>query len=96
MADLGEALRVRLQEAGFAILNDTPLPVVCFTHPRIDEGRVRGLDVLQRVLRGGRVWISHVRLSGRFALRACVTSFLARGEDLDVLVEEVRAALAAV
>ena len=93
---LGRALRARLASAGFTLLNESPLPVVCFTHPRIDANEVRGLDVLDRVLRGGRAWISHVKLGGRFALRACVTSYLAVEADLDVLVDELRAALEAV
>ncbi len=93
VAALGHELRARLTQAGFTLLNDSELPVVCFTHPRIDAGEVRGLDILDRVLRSGRAWISHVSLSGRFALRACVTSYLANEADLDCLVEEVRAAL---
>ncbi len=45
---------------GFTLLNDSELPVICFTHPRIEANVVRGLDVLDRVLRGGRAWISYV------------------------------------
>jgi len=95
MAALGEELRARLEEAGFILLNDSPLPVVCFTHGRIDSGAVRGLIVLDRVLRRGRVWISHLKLDGRFALRACITSYRAESRDVAFLVEEVKEVLAA-
>jgi glutamate/tyrosine decarboxylase-like PLP-dependent enzyme len=94
MAAVGEALRQRLREGGWRIINETPLPVVCFTHERIESGAVRGVDLLDRVLRRGRVWLSHVKLDGRFALRACITSFLAGDEDVQLLVEELRSALA--
>jgi len=93
MAAVGEALRERLRKGGWRLVNETPLPVVCFTHERIESGAVRGVELLDRVLRRGRVWISHVKLDGRFAFRACITSFLATDEDAEFLVEELRSAM---
>jgi glutamate/tyrosine decarboxylase-like PLP-dependent enzyme len=93
-ADLGDHLRLRLDEAGWTHVSRTPLPVCCVTHPRIEAGERAMDDVLSAVLARGRVWISKVTLAGRGALRACVTSRLATREDMDVLVEELEAGLA--
>ena len=50
---------------------------------------------LEHVLERARVWISKVRLGSTEALRACITSRLATEEDVDVLVEEMDLAVAA-
>lgn len=92
-AAMGDRLRERLIGAGWAVVNDTPLPTVCFTHPEIRSGRVTTRKILGRIYRRGRVWISDVTLGGRErVLRATVTSFLTRPEDVETLVEEVERA----
>jgi glutamate/tyrosine decarboxylase-like PLP-dependent enzyme len=87
MAALGELLRARLREEGWALANATPLPVVCATPPGPPE---RVGTVVAEVQRRGRAWVSEVRLAGRVrAVRACVTSFRTSEEDVGVLVEEL-------
>jgi hypothetical protein len=39
LSGLGELLREHLRRAGWRIVNRTPLPVVCFSHPRLEEGK---------------------------------------------------------
>jgi glutamate/tyrosine decarboxylase-like PLP-dependent enzyme len=89
MARLGDGLRHRLEAEGFPVVNRTPLPVVCF-----QDGRHRDGDSLEHlraiadaVVGSGEAWISTTLLGGRVpALRACITSFRTREEDLDALV----------
>lgn len=93
-AEMGAELRQRLSRRGWEVVNDTPLPVVCFTHPEIRAGRVTTTKLLRTVYARGRVWISDVVLGGRErVLRACVTSYLTQPDDVDVLVEEVEVAM---
>jgi len=93
-AAMGDALREKLAAAGWRVVNATPLPVVCFTHPEIAAGRVTAGKVVQRVVRSGRAWVSPVRLARRPpCIRACVTSFRTTEADLDLLVAELGAAL---
>jgi glutamate/tyrosine decarboxylase-like PLP-dependent enzyme len=93
-AAMGEALRVRLREAGWQVVNDTPLPVVCFTHPDITAGRVAAAAVRDAIYARGEAWISVARLAdGPPVLRACITSYQTTAADLDVLVAELAAAL---
>lgn len=95
-ARMGDRIREALRDAGWTVANDTPLPVVCFTHPRIRSGEATTGGVLDEIYDRGRVWISAVRpADGESLLRACVTSFRTDGSDVRCLVEELEAALAA-
>jgi aromatic-L-amino-acid/L-tryptophan decarboxylase len=94
--DMGNQLRKRLQDAGWRIVNDTPLPVVCFTHDRLEHGELSPPDLLGRIYELGDVWISAVRLPRAHALRACITSFRTEPADLDRLMQTLASALARV
>ena len=89
-AHVGDMIRERLVSAGWRIVNDTPLPVICFTGPALESGHLSAAEVVAKVQAKG-VWISEVCLSGRDpSLRACVTSFRAEREDIDALMAALR------
>jgi len=89
---MGDELRSLLAQRGWQVVNDTPLPTICFIDP---ERELDYADVMRRIVEDGRVWISTTRLAkGRPVLRACITSFRTNREDLVALLdvlEEVRA-----
>lgn len=94
-AAMGDHLRARLADAGWLLVNATPLPVVCFTHPAIRAGGRTTRDVLDVVYARGHAWISDVLLGGRErVLRACITSYRTMPNDVDVLMAELEHALA--
>jgi glutamate/tyrosine decarboxylase-like PLP-dependent enzyme len=94
-ADTADLLRQRLRDAGWHIVNDCALPLVCFSHPAIDGGSLTTQQVMERVLARGRCWISHVTLAGGVtALRACITSFESNADDIDVLLTDLTEAVA--
>jgi glutamate/tyrosine decarboxylase-like PLP-dependent enzyme len=98
---MGDLLRDELRGSGWTMLNQTPLPVVCFTDNASGDGDAADaarLDAIRaRVVAGGRAWLSTTRLTGIGpVLRACVTSFETQPEDVRVLVdalEEARSGL---
>ncbi len=94
-AAMGALLRTKLREAGWTLVADTPLPVVCFTHPDIESGRISIDDVITRVYENRQTWISPVILGGerKRALRACITSYETEPRDLDALLSELLRAL---
>jgi glutamate/tyrosine decarboxylase-like PLP-dependent enzyme len=93
MADLGDALRARLREAGWQAVNETPLPVVCATHADLQGAKESVGAAVREVQRRGRAWVSEVVLAGnRRAVRMCITSFRTTEADLDTVVEELERA----
>ena len=90
---VAERLRALLRARGFTVLNDTPLPLVCFSHPRLQDVAAHE-RVATRLRLDQKAWISRVLLAGRTpALRACITSYETAPEDMDTLVQAVEAAL---
>ncbi|HWW61644.1 MAG TPA: hypothetical protein VN181_09770, partial [Thermoanaerobaculia bacterium] len=82
-------LRSRIEQTAWTLTNDSPLAVVCFTHPSIateEACRARADAIVGR----GRCWISPLIREGRVpALRACITNFATTKEDVDVLIDEL-------
>jgi aromatic-L-amino-acid decarboxylase len=91
--ELGDYLRARLRQDGWRIVNETPLPVVCFT-PGEHDASERLESIARRIERSGVAWISVAKLAGRAALRACITSYRSTEDDLDLLCAELAAARA--
>ncbi len=93
-AAIADTLREGLVVAGWRVVNDTPLPTVCFTNERIQAERPSASEVVERVNESGQAWISEVILPviGP-ALRATITSYRTTEADLEVLLRELDRAL---
>ncbi len=81
--ELAWRLRDALRGDGWVLMNDTPLPVVCFT----DESITRPAQVARAVNQSGEARIFPVRLGTRIVLRACVTNYATSAEDIDLLIK---------
>jgi aromatic-L-amino-acid/L-tryptophan decarboxylase len=78
-----------------ALLAPVPLSAVCFRY------RARGdadsdcdalnQEILQRVVRRGKVFLSNATIHGRFALRACIVNHRTTPDDIEQVVSEVLA-----
>jgi glutamate/tyrosine decarboxylase-like PLP-dependent enzyme len=89
-AQMGDYLRERLRQLGWEVVNETMLPVVCFTHPDIRQGLLSTREILQTIYERGHVWISDVVLGKQErVLRACITSFHTTESDIECLLEEI-------
>ena len=92
--EMGDYLRSRLVKEGWKILNDTPLPVVCFTHSKIRSLKNGESAIVEEVKRMEAAWISKTTLAGGVpALRASITNYNTTPADIDVLVDGVQQAL---
>jgi aromatic-L-amino-acid/L-tryptophan decarboxylase len=91
---LGDRLRVRLREAGWEVVNRTPLPVVCFV-PDAPADAAELARIAGAVEASGDAWISVAELAGRPALRACITSYRTTETDLDALCDSLERARSA-
>jgi glutamate/tyrosine decarboxylase-like PLP-dependent enzyme len=94
---LGDHLRSALASRGWRVVNDTPLPLVCFVDDAPHGRSGRFLDAMARAAAASvSAWISVTRISntGR-VLRACITNPTTTRADVDALVDALDAARAA-
>jgi glutamate/tyrosine decarboxylase-like PLP-dependent enzyme len=92
---MGDLLRQRLAESGWTILNETPLPVVCFTAAayRTEKLGEHLQAILSELLASGEAWISSTVLAGtQPALRACITNYRTQPEDVEALIRSLDSA----
>ncbi|MCU0339733.1 MAG: pyridoxal-dependent decarboxylase [Spirosomaceae bacterium] len=90
---MGERFRQKISEAGWQVVNDTPLPVVNFTHPALMEKGLTVDGVLAQLYAEHEVWISSVTLRGQKVFRMCITNFKTTEADVDFLVERLKSLL---
>lgn len=81
---LADRLRDGLRRDGWRIVNDTRLPIVGFVPAKGGDEMVKRVEAA--VVGSGAAWISSVRVASRLVLRACVTSFETREDDVDALL----------
>jgi aromatic-L-amino-acid/L-tryptophan decarboxylase len=84
------------REALLERLADVQTSAVCFRWVGGEPAHadVHNADLLDRVNRRGRVYVSNATVRGRFALRACITNHRTRDEDVEAVVAEVLAVAA--
>jgi glutamate/tyrosine decarboxylase-like PLP-dependent enzyme len=83
-AHLGNVLREALAATGWKIVNDTPLPLVCFTREGLDAA-----NFLAALHRRQIAWMSEARVHGAPVLRACITNFRTTEADIHQIVDEM-------
>jgi glutamate/tyrosine decarboxylase-like PLP-dependent enzyme len=83
-ARMGNRLRELLAASNWTIVNDTPLPVVCFTRNRLDLPSFLEASRARQI-----AWISEARLGNASVLRACITSFKTTEDDIEQVVEQI-------
>lgn len=95
MMSMGENVRANLRKNGWKIVNETPLPVVCFSDVKDggEKDSARLESIAAAVVKRGKSWISFTKLAGRIpVLRACVTNYRTGPDDLATLAGELNAA----
>jgi glutamate/tyrosine decarboxylase-like PLP-dependent enzyme len=95
---LAEHLASRVREVPDLELSAAPsLSIVCFRYAppdlRGDDNRLNTLNrrLVTAIQRGGRAFLAGTMLGDRFVLRACIINPRSTREDIDLLVELVRA-----
>ena len=98
--DLAHAQRLAAdirKHSELELLAPVELSAVCFRYNRMRGESERELnrvnaEILNRVVRRGRVYLSNASLSGRFCLRACIVNHRTTDADVDAIAPEVLSA----
>lgn len=81
---MGNVLRDALKASGWSIMNDTPLPLICFARNGLDTTK------LATALRDQQIaWMSETQIAGTPVMRACITSFRTAEADIHWVVNEM-------
>jgi aromatic-L-amino-acid decarboxylase len=85
---MGKLLRSRLIEKDWKLVNQTPLPLICFTDGASEWSLSTCQKIADTVVASGKAWISTVQLGKqkRPALRACITNYLTESDHIDALI----------
>ncbi len=84
-------------EPQLELLAPVELSAVCFRHRGtvgLGEKEINAFntELLKRIVRRGRVYLSNASLHGKFCLRACIVNHRTKDADIDAIVPEVIAA----
>jgi len=88
---LADAIR---REPALELVATGDLSAVCFRHrgtqgiPQEDRNRFNA-ELLKRVTRRGKIYLSNASLRGKFCLRACIVNHRTTDADVDAIVPEV-------
>ncbi|MGH9466521.1 MAG: pyridoxal phosphate-dependent decarboxylase family protein [Terriglobales bacterium] len=91
---MGHLLREEATAAGWRIVNETPLPLVCLAAPGPDGDTPRVVEPIARAaVASGQVWVSVAALPrGRAAIRCCITNYRTGPQDVAALVQSLNQA----
>ncbi|MGH9485522.1 MAG: hypothetical protein ACRD1F_10735, partial [Terriglobales bacterium] len=91
---IADLLRHSAPAAGFRIVNDTPLPLVCLAPDRPDGDTPAVIDpIVRAAVDSGEVWVSAAALpQGRSAIRCCITSYRTQPGDVAALLNCLKCA----
>ncbi|WP_106767572.1 pyridoxal phosphate-dependent decarboxylase family protein [Paenibacillus faecalis] len=94
--EMGNLLRRELGRSNWKVVNDTVLPVICFTDPDIQSKSQSHFTsyICQEVLRSGQAWISVYEINKVSVLRACITNYDTTEDDILVLIQLLNGARA--
>jgi glutamate/tyrosine decarboxylase-like PLP-dependent enzyme len=86
--EMGDLLRSRLIKENWSVVNQTPLPLVCFASRASEWTPSICQNIADAVVASGKAWISTVQLGKqkRPALRACITNYLTESNHIDALI----------
>lgn len=88
-ANMGDLLRKKLIGNGWMIINNTGLPVVCFTDKKYASDTNFTKVVLERIYKKSKSWLSVYPVRNVNAFRACISNYNTTEDDLDELVSEL-------
>lgn len=86
---IGNQLRNGLVKSGWAVKNNTGLPIVCFTDAASGAEGTFAKEILDNIISKGKAWLSIYPINGVPTIRACITNYNTKEKDIDELIKEL-------
>ena len=87
--EMAHYLRRELKLNDWEISNNTPLPIVCFTHKNLKGSDDKVNGIVDRIVESGMAWCSAYSVNGDLSIRACITNYATTTIEIDEFVELV-------
>jgi glutamate/tyrosine decarboxylase-like PLP-dependent enzyme len=84
--ETGNYLKQKLADNNWTVLNNTSLPVACFTDLSEKYPQEFANKLCDDVLKSGKAWISVYPVNGVPCLRACITNYATTQKEIDDLI----------
>lgn len=88
-SEVGDLLRHRLIANSWKIMNNTPLPVICFSDEKYESDPNFSQSILNKILSAKKSWISVYPIKGIPSFRACITNYNTSEKEIDELIQEL-------
>jgi len=86
---MGEILKQKLVNNNWSIINNTPLPIICFTDKSAQNDNNFTNTISKNIIDSGKSWISVYPINDLMTIRACVTNYDTTEKEIDELVSEL-------
>lgn len=84
--EMGFHFKDLLNKGGWKILNDSPLPIICFSRKDFKSGK--GItQLVNEINESGKAWISEYVINGQPAVRVCLTNYLTGMVELNEFIQ---------
>ena len=81
--ELGRYFRKNITELGWNVINQTELPVICFTHR---EGQIDMNELVNKINQSGKAWMSIYPVFGSQTARVCFNNYNTGKKEVDELI----------
>lgn len=88
-ANIGDLLRKKLIENHWSVINNTKLPVVCFTDKNYSSNEEFTNKILKSIYQMGKTWLSIYPIENMNTFRVCISNYNTSERDLDELISEL-------
>jgi glutamate/tyrosine decarboxylase-like PLP-dependent enzyme len=80
--EMGNLLKKLLVENSWIVMNDTPLPIACFTDKIYKSDIFFAKRLCESALTSGKAWISTYPINGIDTIRTCITNYNTNQNDI--------------
>ena len=85
--ETADYLRRQLKLNDWEITNNTPLPIVCFTHNKLKGSATKVNEMVDRIVESGMAWCSAYSVNGELSIRTCITNYATTTVEIDEFLE---------